>query len=309
MKNLLVFSILLLLATAPLKAQDSLATVHFYRLGKYEGLYVGYDVKHNSQVIGRIKLRNMFTYHCPPGLQTFSASTEDEASFKINIIAGETYYVECGIAAGVAGRPSFRLASSAQAKDEIAKFQSTPASVAGGNPSANGQDTLNFVYQKSRVPGNEGVQFTSPDHGVFISNQKKVLGYRLEMISLDTIQYEVHSKGFKRELFRGNDFITKLDLIVIPFGVQYEYKIDNTTYSLKKEKGDWACYVGEEKILSLDFYKKDKHQIVQVVMIKSTPNDKALKVATLYCASELIENKKTTFGKMWRSQALFNLIK
>lgn len=126
MKYLLV--IILSMNSLSILAQDSLATVYFYRGGKFAGSFVGYDLRHNGQIIGRVKTNTVITYRCPAGLQSFSGITESESSIKFETKAGESYFVECGIAVGVVvGRPSFRLASPSQAKKDIEKIDKSIA--------------------------------------------------------------------------------------------------------------------------------------------------------------------------------------
>ncbi len=121
-----LFAFILSVNSLAILAQDSLATVYFYRGGKFAGSFVGYDLRHNGQVIGRVKTNAVITYRCPAGLQIFSGTTEGESSIKFETKAGEFYFVECGIAVGVVvGRPSFRLASPDQAKKEIGKIDKT----------------------------------------------------------------------------------------------------------------------------------------------------------------------------------------
>lgn len=124
MKYLL--ALILFLNSLALLAQDSLATVYFYKGSKFAGYLAGYDLRHNGKVIGRVKSGEVITYRCAAGLQVFSGTTESESSIKFETKAGEVYFVECGLATGVVvGRPSFRLASPAQAKKEIEKIDKT----------------------------------------------------------------------------------------------------------------------------------------------------------------------------------------
>ena len=142
-----------------LQGQDSLATVHFYRAGKFAGSFIGYDVKHNDKVIGRIKSGTVVTYRCQPGLQTFTANTESESSFRLAVEAGKTYFVECSLAAGiVVGRPTFRQVFSAEAKKEIGKIDATlaasiPVHVAEPMQPADTARALHNLFQRKRTGG------------------------------------------------------------------------------------------------------------------------------------------------------------
>jgi len=125
-KSLWMVLFLFLSIPFQLRAQDSLATVYFYRPSKLDGSLVGFEIKQRDEVIGRAKPNSVFTYRTKPGEQIFKATTETESSFRLTVDVGKTYFVECGIAVGVAvGRPTFRLASSAEAKNEIAKIENT----------------------------------------------------------------------------------------------------------------------------------------------------------------------------------------
>ena len=107
-----------------LKAQDSLATVYFYRHGKFTGSIQSYDIKNGDAVIGRIKSNSVLTYRTKPGARFFTATTESESSIRLNVEAGRTYFVECGMEGGgvETGRPTFRQTSKSEAKKEIAKI-------------------------------------------------------------------------------------------------------------------------------------------------------------------------------------------
>jgi Protein of unknown function (DUF2846) len=115
-----ILALILLVNSLGILAQDSLATVYFYRGGKFAGSFVGYDLKHNNQVIGKVTSNTVVKYRCSAGMQKFIATTESQNSILIEVKTGETYYVECSVATGVVvGRPSFRQVSSLQAQKEI----------------------------------------------------------------------------------------------------------------------------------------------------------------------------------------------
>ncbi len=151
--------LLLSISSLSIQAQDSLATVYFYRGGKFAGSFIGYDLLHNGQVIGRIKSNTIIAYQCPAGQQLFSGITESESSIKVEVVAGEIYFVECGIAAGVVvGRPSFRLTSPAQAKRQIEKIDKSvaaklPAIVAKPPLVSDTVRALTNMFQRKRKGG------------------------------------------------------------------------------------------------------------------------------------------------------------
>jgi hypothetical protein len=158
-KSLKIFFLFLLVLPLHLQAQDSLATIYFYRVGKFAGSLVGYDIRQGDQVIGRIKSNSMVAFHGKAGEYTFSAKTESESSIRLILEAGKTYYVECGIAVGVViGKPTFRQVGTAEAKKEIAAIDATVANsiivTSGSAPQPS--DTiraLHNLFQRKRKGG------------------------------------------------------------------------------------------------------------------------------------------------------------
>lgn len=108
--------------------QDLLATIYFYRKGKIMGAFVGYDIVCNETTIGRIKAKSVVVYRCKSGKQTFSAMTESEKSITLDVVAGYSYFVECGLTMGVAvGRPSFHQVTVFTARNAIEKIDKSVA--------------------------------------------------------------------------------------------------------------------------------------------------------------------------------------
>jgi hypothetical protein len=144
-----------LLIPFQLSAQDSLATVNFYRPSKMDGPFVSYDIKLGDVWIGKARPNSVITYRTKPGDQTFKASTSGESSFRLIAEAGKTYFVECGIGTGAAaGKPTFRLASSAQAQKEIEKIvNSVPVGVSQDSPQADTTRALHNLFQRKRTGG------------------------------------------------------------------------------------------------------------------------------------------------------------
>lgn len=151
--------LLLFLSTYIAQAQDTLATVYFYRDGKFAGSFVGYDVWHNGAVIGRIKSNSVMVYRCSPGDQTFKAATEGETSIKLDVVAGRTYFIECSLAVGaLVGRPVFRQAFAADAKKEISEIDvamasSIPSSVDETTHPTDTARALHNLFQRKRKGG------------------------------------------------------------------------------------------------------------------------------------------------------------
>lgn len=158
-QSVLLLTALLTLGARLLAAQDSTATVYFFREGKLGGSLIGYDVKHQGNVIGRIKSNSVFVYQSAAGLQTFSGTTESESSMKIELIAGQTYFVECGLAVGVmTGRPVFRQVGAVEAQKKISKIDKAIAAAIPATLAATIQpnDTLRALqnmFQRKRKGG------------------------------------------------------------------------------------------------------------------------------------------------------------
>lgn len=179
-----------------------------------------------------------------------------------------------------------------------------------GMYNAHAQDTLNFAYSKSVVNANPGNLFTQGQTKYFYSQSKKVSGNWVHFIEHDTIQYELRLPGAYRKLFRKEEYITNIEHIILLIGdVEYRYTINNTKYVLKKVKGGWACFSGEERIATFRFFKKHKEQIVQLITKDQSTLSEHWLVTSLYCANDLIKNKTTRFGDMMRTQAIMGLLR
>ncbi len=172
------------------------------------------------------------------------------------------------------------------------------------------QDTLNYLYQRSRVVDKVGSIFTMDESNIFISEPIRMKGYSKISVHHDTAKFEIHWKGMKRELFNRDKYVTDVDYIIVPLGTpQYRFTIDNVTYLLKREKGELACYSGDNIITSVNFYKDKKEQIVQLIVRSKVPSTSIFITTILYCSDELIKNKKTTFGRFLRTQSMLRLVK
>ncbi|HEV8512843.1 MAG TPA: hypothetical protein VGQ59_06185 [Cyclobacteriaceae bacterium] len=124
-KRVLTFLILVFVSlSVQLQAQDSLATIYFYKHSKFSGSVQGYDIKNGDAVIGKIHSNSVLTYRAKPGNRFFTATIEGESSFRLTLEAGRTYFVECGTEGGgvAISRPTFQQISRANAKKEIAKI-------------------------------------------------------------------------------------------------------------------------------------------------------------------------------------------
>ncbi len=103
-------------------AQDSLATIVFFRQGRLIGTKT-YQILHDNKVIGLISPDTYFIYPCKPGSVAFKAITVSEASFKMQVEAGKTYFVECGVGRGLMdGIATFRQVTAVEAQLKLSKF-------------------------------------------------------------------------------------------------------------------------------------------------------------------------------------------
>ena len=94
--------------------------IYFYRESKFMGGAISYDVKEGNTVVGAIANGTYFFVFATPGPHTYTASTEADSSRTLQVEAGKTYYVECGVEMGVfAGRPSLKIANEAEAKSVL----------------------------------------------------------------------------------------------------------------------------------------------------------------------------------------------
>lgn len=96
------------------------AIVHFYRPKKYAGSLVGFKVKMEDEVIGKVQNGKRFTVKIRDfGKKKFWAKTETEESIEIDIKKGEEYFVRCGLNVGIIWpRPKMKLIDNFVAIDE-----------------------------------------------------------------------------------------------------------------------------------------------------------------------------------------------
>jgi hypothetical protein len=119
--KIVTVGLLLSLATTSV-AQDSLATIVFFRQGRLIGTKP-YQVLHQEKVIGLISPDTYFLFPCKPGPVTFKAITVSEATFKMQVEAGKTYFVECGVGRGLMdGIATFRQVTAVEAQLKLSKF-------------------------------------------------------------------------------------------------------------------------------------------------------------------------------------------
>ncbi|HEX9139670.1 MAG TPA: DUF2846 domain-containing protein [Steroidobacteraceae bacterium] len=96
------------------------ATVIFFRASRFMGAAVGFIVREGQTELGKLRSGTYFSIQVPPGKHMFTVHSEAKDDLTMEADAGETYYFEGSIGAGVmVGHP--HLAPSDQASYEAAK--------------------------------------------------------------------------------------------------------------------------------------------------------------------------------------------
>jgi hypothetical protein len=75
--------------------------VVFYREDRFLGSEVGYKVRDGFAVIGGLRNGTFFAHQADPGRHFYNASTEVANQVVLDVAAGRTYYVRCGVRPGV----------------------------------------------------------------------------------------------------------------------------------------------------------------------------------------------------------------
>jgi hypothetical protein len=124
MKKLLSLLLVFMITSIGVYAQDSTATVHFYRSRSMKGAAITYKVFHDSTLVGQMKPGTVYVCSVKPGVNKFTAKTESKESIFINVEAGKEYFVNCTLAIGMlVGRPKFVLVKKEEGEVTIAKIK------------------------------------------------------------------------------------------------------------------------------------------------------------------------------------------
>jgi Protein of unknown function (DUF2846) len=114
LKKLTILIFLLVLGQTYVNAQD--ATIYFYRKSKFKGALVDYKVYIDTTLVGKMNTGQVLVKNCAAGRRRIWAKTESEQGIFMNVEAGKTYFMECGVSLGVlVGVPTIR-----QMRPEIA---------------------------------------------------------------------------------------------------------------------------------------------------------------------------------------------
>jgi hypothetical protein len=93
---------------------NQFATVYFYRTHSSPGGAVPVDIEDNDIDVGTLPDGCFFVYHATPGVHTFTLTTDSTAQERLNLQAGDIYYVKAGV-----GDDPFRLRPSLEVMFEL----------------------------------------------------------------------------------------------------------------------------------------------------------------------------------------------
>jgi len=77
------------------------AQVVFFRTGAYAGAATWFKVRENDAELGKLSNQSYFVALLDPGAHTFTSATENKTHLKMELDAGETYYVRGTLQMGV----------------------------------------------------------------------------------------------------------------------------------------------------------------------------------------------------------------
>jgi hypothetical protein len=124
MKYIFLLKAILIVSSLNIMAQDSTATIHFYRTNSIKGAIVTYQLYYNNALVGDITPGTIIHYTVKPGVNKFTAKTESEEFIFINTKPSEEYFVRCSVAMGMlVGRPKFQVVSKKEGDSAIKKIE------------------------------------------------------------------------------------------------------------------------------------------------------------------------------------------
>jgi hypothetical protein len=77
------------------------AQVVFFRTGAYAGAATWFKIRENEAELGKLSNQSYFVAVLEPGTHTFTSATENKTHLKMELDAGETYYVRGSLQMGV----------------------------------------------------------------------------------------------------------------------------------------------------------------------------------------------------------------
>jgi hypothetical protein len=82
-------------------APSDKAQVVFFRTGAYAGAATWFKIRENEVELGKLSNQSYFVAVLPPGPHTFTSATENKTHLKMELDAGETYYVRGSLQMGL----------------------------------------------------------------------------------------------------------------------------------------------------------------------------------------------------------------
>jgi hypothetical protein len=105
-------------------AKEGKGLVVFYRDSSFKGGAIGFYLNQGQEPIGALNSGTFLYRDVEPGKQTFWSQAISKDSIRIDVVAGNTYYIKGIVQMGLlAGRPKLTVVSEAEAKASIAKLQ------------------------------------------------------------------------------------------------------------------------------------------------------------------------------------------
>ncbi|MBL3591160.1 MAG: DUF2846 domain-containing protein [gamma proteobacterium endosymbiont of Lamellibrachia anaximandri] len=90
------------------QAQPDKGLIVFYRLDKFGGKAIRFNINHPGGAIGQLLSGTLLYKYFDPGAQTFYSQVISQDAIIVNVEAGKIYYVRGDVKMGLlAGRPNF----------------------------------------------------------------------------------------------------------------------------------------------------------------------------------------------------------
>jgi hypothetical protein len=103
-------------------APEDKAQIIFFRPSRFVGAAVSFSVREGDKGIGKLTNGSYFVHLTDPGIKEYNISFEARDTLKMEVDAGETYYVTQGVAMGViAARPNITPSTEAAFQEKALK--------------------------------------------------------------------------------------------------------------------------------------------------------------------------------------------
>jgi hypothetical protein len=109
-------------------APEDKAQIVFFRPSRFVGMAVSFSVREGDKGIGKLTNGSYFVHLTEPGIKEYNISFEARDTLKMEVEAGETYYVTQGIAMGVvAARPNITPSTESAFQEKALKVTKAKA--------------------------------------------------------------------------------------------------------------------------------------------------------------------------------------